>query len=408
MTTKITKILLTSFLGCLFILEIHYAWGATPTSNNPEIDELNNSIKQRRTELENIKKQQEKYQKEIEEKQNQRASLENQLALVQAKTAETELGLSQVKIDIETTNLEIQKVTLEISDQDEKISDNKDHLGSALNLLSHEDGKSQLEILLLNTQLTDYINQVRYLEDINSKISDNLSTLRITKDRLEENQAKLSANSEKLRQLKNDLEEKQVVLASEKDSKSFLIDQTKSSETEYQSRLAEVRQEQAAASADVLNLEKTLRDKINQLGKDNIKLTYNGFIWPIASRTITAFFHDPSYPFRRIFEHPAIDIRSPQGTPIHAAASGYVGRAKDGGLGYSYIMLLHADGLSTVYGHVSKIYVKEDEYVTQGQIIGLSGAMPGTPGAGPLTTGPHLHLEVRLNGIPVDPTTYLP
>jgi murein DD-endopeptidase MepM/ murein hydrolase activator NlpD len=43
-------------------------------------------------------------------------------------------------------------------------------------------------------------------------------------------------------------------------------------------------------------------------------------------------------------------------------------------------MLLHGGNLATVYGHVSKIYVKEDEYVTQGQIIGLSGAMPGTQG----------------------------
>ncbi len=402
------KILILSLLIVCALATVRLALAATNSPSSKEIQELDSTIKQKRAQLDAIKKQQDAYKAQLAAKQNERATLQSQLADVDAHSAQTQLDLEQSKIDIETTNLEIQKVMLEINEQDKKISENKQHLGSALKLLSQEDNKSQLEILLMNDYLTDYLNQLTYLGDINGKISDTLGGLRSTKDALSKNQEALNANRERLRALQQELGQRQVALADEKDAKAYLIDQTKQSESTYQELLSQARQQQNAASADILNLEKTLRDKINAQGSDKIELKYDGFIWPIPSHTITAYFHDPSYPFRDVMEHSAIDLRTPQNTPIRAAAAGYVGRAKNGGMGYSYIMLLHANGLSTVYGHVSKLLVSDDEYVQQGQIIGLSGATPGTPGAGPFTTGPHLHFEVRLNGLPVNPTKYLP
>jgi hypothetical protein len=81
---------------------------------------------------------------------------------------------------------------------------------------------------------------------------------------------------------------------------------------------------------------------------------------------------------------------------------------RDNGYGYSYLILAHAGGFMTVYGHVSEFRVAEGEKVFAGQIVALSGATPGTKGAGLMTTGAHLHFEVLKGGKYVDPLDYLP
>ncbi|HTK60688.1 MAG TPA: M23 family metallopeptidase, partial [Candidatus Baltobacteraceae bacterium] len=161
-------------------------------------------------------------------------------------------------------------------------------------------------------------------------------------------------------------------------------------------------------NADIAATERRLRKTLDAERLRKLSGGSGGWGWPIdPSRGITAYFHDPDYPFRHIFEHPAIDIRTPQGTPIRAPKGGYVARAKDAGKGYSYVMLIHDGDISTVYGHVSRIVVQEDTYVEKGDIIAYSGGTPGTNGAGNLTTGAHLHLEFRVGGIPVNPLNYL-
>lgn len=100
--------------------------------------------------------------------------------------------------------------------------------------------------------------------------------------------------------------------------------------------------------------------------------------------------------------HKGIDIAADKGTAIYAAAAGTVTVSQYGyGGGYgNYIIISHGNGVQTLYGHCSELCVSQGQYVSQGQLI----AKVGSTG---ISTGNHLHLEIRVNGIAQDPQNYL-
>lgn len=132
------------------------------------------------------------------------------------------------------------------------------------------------------------------------------------------------------------------------------------------------------------------------------------FFWPVQGR-ISAGFYNAAYQAFFGVPHKGVDIVVGQGTAVSAAADGVVYLARNGGrYGYSYVLIGHRNGYATLYGHLSSISVSSGEDVRAGQLVGYSGGTPGTVGAGPMTTGAHLHFEVIRNGEHVDPLTILP
>lgn len=146
----------------------------------------------------------------------------------------------------------------------------------------------------------------------------------------------------------------------------------------------------------------------------NGKIVQNrGFSWPVSGK-VTTTFHDSNYSFeRQLGEHTGIDVEVSQGTQISSANEGSVvdvGTVYYPGstVGYTYVLIGHANGHSTLYGHLSSVSVKVGDFIQKGQVIGLSGGAVGVAGSGPYTNGPHLHFEVRANDQPIDPLSVLP
>lgn len=379
-------------------------------SADEEINALNNKIQNQKKQMDELANKQKVYQEIIQKKQQDKANLVNQLSILDNRLAKAQLDIDSTNLNIDKTNLEIQKIELDMENVNTEIETEKQHMSSLLRLMYKQDQVSAMEMLLLNDSLAEFLNQAKYLENTNSKIKESLDLLKDKKDQLDQSKINLDGKNKELAALKDDLQKKKDDLGYEQDSKGIILEETKSSEAEYQSLLARAKKEQMQAEAEVASIEKLIRQKMAAKDKAKLESGSSEIAWPVTKNTITTSFHDPDYPYRKIIgEHPAIDVRAAQGSTLRAAADGYVARVKfDGTTNYAYIMIIHNDGLSTVYGHVSAVSVTAEQYVKQGDVIGRTGGYPRSIGAGAFTTGAHLHFEVRKNGIPVNPLDYLP
>jgi len=153
-------------------------------------------------------------------------------------------------------------------------------------------------------------------------------------------------------------------------------------------------------------------DQYNFLQSASISMLYHTYpkqwqtnirpsLWPVEGRLMSAFGGrtDPFSGEGAI--HTGVDLSAPQGTPVRAAADGIVVHAEWSSGGYGRLVVVdHGNGLQTFYGHLSRFDVVPGEEVRRGDVLGKSGSSGRV-------TAPHLHYEVRMGGIPVNPYPYL-
>lgn len=396
----------TLVIGSMLVLASASAQTVAPKQ---EVFDLNDQITKKREAIEKLQKQADLYKKNIELKQNQAATLENQIAIMDTRVKELNTETAATTVEIEETDLELANIEHELDTRASEIGSTKTSLASHVRQLDQATLRSPLQIFFTEETLSKFLTQIQSIDQIQRDTLGALKKIEDLKARLEGTHTAFGEKQKTLEHLQDRLAIQRQEIAEQRELKDRVLGDTKKTESLFQSLLSQLRAEQQGIDAEISNLERTIRERLELI--DSKYQASDGkviFSWPVEpARGISAYFHDPSYPFRNVFEHPAIDIRASQGTAIKAAAPGYVARAHNGGLGYSYVMIIHPGGYATVYGHVSRILVKEDTYIDRGEVIALSGGAPGTSGAGKLTTGPHLHFEIRVNGIPVNPFEYL-
>ena len=148
-------------------------------------------------------------------------------------------------------------------------------------------------------------------------------------------------------------------------------------------------------------------NNVGQIPTSSGHSTQYRFIWPEPQSQISqpfgpsTFWFEPPYGGYPHF-HTGIDLVEPFGSPVYAADDGIVALVGSSSRGYgNYVVIAHAGGLDTLYGHLSTALVNVGQTVTQGTVVGLEGSTGNS-------TGAHLHFELRINQKPVNPAPYLP
>jgi murein DD-endopeptidase MepM/ murein hydrolase activator NlpD len=140
--------------------------------------------------------------------------------------------------------------------------------------------------------------------------------------------------------------------------------------------------------------------RLASVGRSALSESFTPTLWPVAGQ-VTSYFGDRLNPFSGEGEfHTGVDISTRYGETVRATADGVVIQA-DVHAGYGRLLVIdHGFGVTTYYGHLASFAVSVGMYLHQGDAIGYVGVSGRT-------TGPHLHYEVRLNDMPVNPMRYL-
>ncbi|OGC07343.1 hypothetical protein A2526_02625 [candidate division WOR-1 bacterium RIFOXYD2_FULL_36_8] len=359
--------------------EVNLTSTSEKTIKEKKLEEINRKLKEKQEKLEETRKKEQNalYNLVVTKKKLDRTKQN-------LKRANEKISLNKQKLDKLVSDLETTRQDLEIKRIRFKKRIVEVYKNSSVNYL---------ELLFSARSMADFINRFYFFSkivELDGGLVKNIST---SFSYLRDKKVKLADTTEQIRGLASEISnEKEKILAQAKEINNLHLSLQERRKT-YEKQVAELE----ASSAQ---LEKEILAKTSG-GAGAAQKGTGSLDWPLRGR-ITSVFGYRAHPlWRRKDFHTGMDIAAPYGEVIRAADSGEIILAGWwNGYGKA-IVINHGKDMSTVYGHMSRLYMKVGDRVKKGQIIGLVGSTG-------YSTGPHLHFEVRIKGKPKNPRVFLP
>ena len=241
--------------------------------------------------------------------------------------------------------------------------------------------------------------------DRQAEIQAEIEQLRGELDEVAADEAEALADLRVTQRRKAEVEARAAELQTARDAQASATATADAEAAHEESLLASLRGQRSAYERRIRDQQREsdeIADLLRRRGSGGATISGHGSLSsPVATPVITSTYGYRVHPIfgdRRL--HTGIDLRASSGTAIKAAAPGEVVFAGWRG-GYGNCTIVdHGGGVATLYAHQSALQVAQGDEVKRGQVIGAAGATGNA-------TGPHLHFEVRVNGVPVDPMPYL-
>ena len=393
--------------ACLLLsVSVYPATAATSMSSlQNKLDKLSQSIEQHKKELSNAKKK-EQAAKALESELKEKVTVvQSQISVLKGQIAEVQNSIGLKEQEIAAKEQQITEKEAEIADQ---WGDFKQHMAAMQEL---RDGGSVAMLSAVN-DLYELLTFNEVMQDISIKDTQILDNMKNAKEALESDKLTLESQRSELQSKKADLDAQNSQMRAKQNELNSSVAAAQMSAAEAQQAQKDA---QAAIESDEMNYEavkKQIQKLIAAAAASKPTLSFTGFICPLKSYSrISSEYGWRKNPVTGVNKlHAGTDFAAPGGTPIYAAASGYVQVAgwSSGGYG-NYVIIYHgkmSDGnqYSTLYGHMRSVATSAGKYVQQGEIIGYVGSTGNS-------TGNHLHLEVWKGGSKanaVNPRGYIP
>jgi len=392
---RLTKTKLKKNLICFFSLILIFIF----LFSNTAYSQNNNLYTNPEQKLEQIKKEQGKTKDQIKLSRQKEKEFQAQVNNVEGEINKVQADLDGYLDELDELNSEIREIEWDLEKKKNKIILLENELREEYEILVNrlieiykDKEESFISILSEPIDLHDFINRWKLVNVVADKDALIIENVLKTRNNIIEEKKGIEGDRDYYEQLV----EKQTTLISITEKKKSdlqgiynqkfnLLTSAKKNTTQLEYLLRQQEAEAKRIEAYLISLREG-----NFSGK---------FLWPTVSGRISSGFGYRNYP-RKGF-HYGIDIAVPYGSPIFASASGEVVKVTFGwGGGYgNYLIIYHGGGYSTLYGHCSRIIISNGQSVKAGQVIAYIGSTG-------FSTGPHLHFEVRINGVAKNPQNY--